>query len=135
MVNKISYTSRVGVPVEGISSGYAISMKYMKMILIKNLSLSAWVEYDYRIANTSCMHAHTHEHTHAHTRTHSPTTIAVQVVAARWVGAPNHDKLNAPFSPVPLAMYGRSVLHSNKQSCMRCDIRDTFGCFSSTKNF
>ena len=27
--------------------------------------------------------------------------------------APNHDEVNAPFSPVPLAMYDRSVLHSN----------------------
>ena len=56
------------------------------------------------IANTSrthaCTHArmyvHTHAHTHTHSRTcsHQPTTIAV-----RWVGAPTHDEVNAPFSP------------------------------------
>ena len=49
--------------------------------------------------------------------------------------APNHDKVNASFSPVPLAMNGRSLLHSNKQSRMRRGIRDSFGCFSRIKKF
>ena len=70
----------------------------------------------------------THARTHA--RTHTPTAIAVQVVAARWVGVPNHDEVIAPVSPVPLTMNGRSVLHSNKQSGMRRGIRDSYGCFS-----
>ena len=35
-----------------------------------------------------------------------------------------------PFSRVPLAMNGRSVLHSNKQSRRRLGIRDSFWCFS-----
>ena len=86
--------------------------------------LSAWVKYYYRILQTH------HARTYTHTRTHPPTTVAVQVDTVRWVGAPNHDEVNAPFSPVPLAMNGRSVLHSNKQSRMRHGIRDSFGCFS-----
>ena len=82
--------------------------------------------------NTST-HTRTHMRTHSRTRTHPPTIIAVQVVAARWVGAPIHDEVNAPFSPVPLAMNGRSVLHSNKQSRMRSGIRGSFWCFSRIK--
>ena len=95
------------------------------------------------IANTSrtCMHAraHTHTHTrartrpHSRTRTHPPTTVAIQVVAVRWVGAPNHGEVNGPFSPAPLAMNDESVLHSNKQSCMRRGIRESFGCSSRIK--
>ena len=73
------------------------------------------------------MHAHTH--THAHTRINPPTTVAIQIYAVRWVGVPNHDEVNAPFSRVPLAMNGRWVLHSNKQLCMLRDIRDSLGVF------
>ena len=36
-------------------------------------------------------------HTHAHTR--APTRRRSSCVAVRWVGAPNHDKVNGPFSP------------------------------------
>ena len=76
-------------------------------------------------------HTHTHTYTHAHTPTRPPTAGTVQVVAVRWVGVrPSMTKLTPPFSPFPLAMNGRSVLHSNKQSCVRRDIRDSFGCFS-----
>ena len=39
-----------------------------------------------------------------------------------------------PFSPVPLAINGRSLLHSNKQSRGRLGIRDSFGCFSRIIN-
>ena len=37
--------------------------------------------------------------THAHAHTLARTTITIQVVAARWVGAPNDDEVHAPFSP------------------------------------
>ena len=47
---------------------------------------------------------HAHAHTHSRTRTHQPTTVAILVVAVRWVGALNHDEVNAPFSP---ALNGR----------------------------
>ena len=49
--------------------------------------------------------------------------------------APNHDKVNAPFLPVPLAMNGRSVLHSNKESRI-CDavFAIILGGFSRIKN-
>ena len=66
-------------------------------------------------------------HTLAHT--YPPTTIAVLVVVVLWVDASNHDEVNAPFSPVPLAMNGRSLLHSNKQSRMRRGICDSFCVF------
>ena len=77
----------------------------------------------------------THARTHLRTGKHPPT-VAVQVVAVRWMGgcAPNHDEVDAPFSPIPLANNGGSVLHSNKQTGMRCGIRDSFGCFSRIKN-
>ena len=76
-------------------------------------------------------HTHTYTHAHTHTPTRPPTAGTVQVVAVRWVGVrPSMTKLTPPFSPLPLAMNGRSVLHSNKQSCVRRDIRDSFGCFS-----
>ena len=38
-----------------------------------------------------------------------------------------------PFSPVPLAINGRSRLNSNKQSCRQLGIRDSFGCFLCLK--
>ena len=65
-----------------------------------------------------------------HARLHPPT--AVQVVAVRWVGV-RPTMMNAPFLTVPLAMNGRSVLHSNKQSRMRRDILDSFWCFLRIK--
>ena len=43
---------------------------------------------------------------------------------------PIHDGVNVPFVPVPMAINGRSLLHSNKQSCGRLGVRDSFGCFS-----
>ena len=71
------------------------------MILI--IIIISLVKYYYRILQTrhARMHARTHTRTHAHTRsrTHQPTTIVILVVAVRWVGAPNHDEVNAPFSP------------------------------------
>ena len=108
----------------------AISMKYRKIILIIIMISLGQILLSY-LANTSRTHARTHARTLAHTRL--PTTIAVQVVAVRWVGAPSHDEVNAPFSPVPLAMNGRSLLHSNKQSRMRCGIHNSFGCFFAFK--
>ena len=129
-------TNRV-LPVEGKSSVCAISMIYRNMILIIFMISLGQLLLLY-IANTSRTHAQTHAcmhaHTRAHTRTHQPTTIADQIVAVRWVGASNHDEINAPFSPVPLAMNGRSLLHSNKQSRMRRGFRDSFGCLSLLKN-
>ena len=116
-------------------------MKYRKMILIIIIISLGQILLSY-MANTSrthaCTHARTHACTHtithAHTRAHAHThtTVAVQVVAVtvQWVGAPKHDEVNAFFSVVPLAMNGRSALHSNKQARMRRGIRDSFGCFS-----
>ena len=125
-----------------------ISMKYGKMILIiiiislgqisrTNARTHARTHASTHVYAHTRAHTHTHTHTHTHSRirTHPPTTITVQVVAARWVCSPNHDEVNAPFSHVPLAMNGRSVLHSNKQSRMRRGIRDSFGCFSRIKKF
>ena len=107
----ITHTSRV--PVEGKSSVCAISMKYRKIILIVIIIRLGQILLSY-IVNTSRTHAHTHTRIHSRTHTHQSTTIAIQVVAARGVGAPNHDEVDAPFSPVPLAMNGCSVLHYNK---------------------
>ena len=118
----------------------AISKKYRKMNLIIIIISLVQILLSY-IAITSRTHACSHAHmratrtlsrTRTHTHTHTHTTVAVQVVAVtvRWVGAPNHDEVNAPFSPVPLAMNDWSELHSNKQSRMRRGIRDSFGCFS-----
>ena len=76
-------------------------------------------------------HAHTHTRTHAHThtRTHAHTHPPPSRFRLSLFDGPNHDEVNAPFSPVPLAMNDRSLLHSNKQSRMRLGIRDIFGCF------
>ena len=79
-------------------------------------------------------HTHTHVHTraHAHAHAHPPTHCRHRPGCHCSMGrcAPIHDEVNTPLSPLPLAMNGRSVLHSNKQSCVRRDIRDSFGCFS-----
>ena len=40
-----------------------------------------------------CKHTCTHSCTHRR----PPTTVDIQVVAVRWVGVANHDKVNAPF--------------------------------------
>ena len=84
------------------SSVCAISMQYRKMILIIIIISLGKILLSY-IANTSRTHARTHAHTHArahtHSRTQQPTTIAILAVAVRWVGAPNHDKVNASYSP------------------------------------
>ena len=73
-------------------------------------------------------HARTHSHTHACIHRHRPCCRC----SMGWC-APNRDEVNTPFSPVPLAMNGRSVLHLNKQSRVRCGICDSFGCFSRIK--
>ena len=72
------------------------------------------------------MHARTH--THAHTPTHRRPGCRCSMGRC----APSHDEVSAPFSPVPLAMNGRSVFQ-NKQSRMRRGIRDSVGCFSRIK--
>ena len=77
-------------------------------------------------------HTSTHKHTLMHTHTHTHRRPGCRCSLGRCV--PNHDEVNAPFSPIPLAMNGRSVLHSNKQSRMRRGIRDSFGCFSCINN-
>ena len=93
-----------------------VCMKYRIIILIIISLGKIILSY---MANTSrthaCMRTHTHEHTcaHTHTRRHPGCRCSVGRCA------PNHDEVNAPFSPVPLAMNDRSVLHSNKQSRMR----------------
>ena len=85
------------------------------------------------IAYISRTHAHTrtHMHTlaHTHTRTHAHTHPPTSRFRLSLFDGPNHNEVNAPFSPVPLAMNDRSLLHSNKQSRMRLGIRDIFGCF------
>ena len=78
----------------GESSVYAISMKYRKIILIIIIINLGKILWSY-ITNTSRTHACSH--THSRTRTYHPTTIAILVVAVRWVGAPNHDEVNPPL--------------------------------------
>ena len=46
--------------------------------------------------------------THTHRRRYPDCRCSIG-----WC-APNHDEVNTPFSPIPLAMNDRSVLHSNK---------------------
>ena len=75
----------------------------------------------------ACMHARTHIHAHTRANTHihappSPFRLSLFDVSVE----PNHDGVNAPFSPILLAINDRSLLHSNK----RLGIRDSFGCFS-----
>ena len=65
--------------------------------------------------------------THPRTPTPPPFRLSCSM-------GPNHDGVNAPFSPVLLANNGRSLLHSNKQSRGRLGIRNSFGCFSRIKN-
>ena len=105
----IIVTSRV--PVEGKSSVWVICMK--DRIIIFN-----YYHYQPGSNNIIVYGKHiTHARMHAHTLTHTPTHRRCRCSMGRC--APNHDEVNAPFSPVPLAMNGRSVLHSNKQSRMR----------------
>ena len=84
------------------------------------------------MANTSRTHACTHARMHAHAmycaHTHPPPSPSRLSLFDGSL-----CEVNAHFSPVPLAMNGRSVLHSNKQSRMRRGIRDSFGCFSRIK--
>ena len=80
-------------------AGYSLrgnyqSMKYRKMISIIIIISLGQILLSY-IANTS--RTHTHARTHARMHTHPPTTVADQVVAVQWVGAPNHDEVSAPF--------------------------------------
>ena len=99
----------------------AISMKYQpgsNIIIV------------YCISHLACTHACTHVHTR--TPTHHRRRPGCRCSMGRC--APNHDEVNAPYSSVPLAMNGRSVLHSNKQSHWRLGIHDSFGCFSPIKN-
>ena len=124
-------TSRI--PVEGESSVCVcvICMKYRIIILIIIIISLGQIIVSY-MANTSRTHAHTHTHAHtSHTPTHRRRRPGCRCSMGR--SAPNHDEVNASFSPVPLAMNGRSVLHSNKQSRMRRGIRDRFWCFSRIK--
>ena len=88
----------------------------------------------------ACTHARTHERTHAHTHTHTrtheyaypPTHRRHRPGCRCSIGRcePIHDEVKAPLFAFSLAVNGRSVLHSNKQSCVRRDIRDSFWCFS-----
>ena len=134
VVWQIMCTSRV--PVESKSPVCVICMKYRIILLIIIIISLGQIILSY-MANTSrthaCIYARTHTHTRAHTRAHThvhtrahaharpPTAVTIKVVAVRWVGVrPTMTKTYALFLPVPLAMIGRSVLHSNKQSRMLC---------------
>ena len=65
------------------------------------------------------MHARTYTPTHWHAPSHPPTTIAVQVVTVRWVGAPNHDEVNAPFRPFRWWwMAGHCFVQINSRVCV-----------------
>ena len=107
------------VPVEGKSSECVICMKY-RIIFFNYYHYQPGsnniIVYGKHIAH-ACMHTHRRRGCHC----------------SMGQCAPNHDEVNAPFSPIPLALNGHSVLHSNKQSRMRCGIRDSFGCFSRIK--
>ena len=114
------------VPVEVKSSVCVICMKYRIIILLIIIISLGQIILSY-MANTSHTHAGTHPPTHHLRRPGCRCSIGRCV--------PNHDKVNTPFSPVPLAMNGQSVLHSNKQSHMRRGIRDSCGCFSRINKF
>ena len=76
-------------------------MKYRILILIIIIISLGEILLSY-IANTSRTHAHTHTHTPP-----SPFRFDASVT-------PKHDKVNAPFSPVPLAfMAGSWVIQIN----------------------
>ena len=67
----------------------------------------------------------THACTHRHRRSGCRCSIS------RW--RPTMTEL-CPFSPGPLAINCRSLLHSNKLTRGRLGVRDSFGCFSHIKN-
>ena len=77
-------------------------------------------------------HARTNAHKHANTCPHPPTHSRYRPGCRCSMGrsAPIHVKVNAPLFACSA---GRSVLHSNKQSCVRRGIRDSFECFSRIK--
>ena len=101
---------------------YVICMKYRIIILIIIIIILGQIILSY-MANTSSTHPPTHRRRHPGCR----------CLTGRC--APNHVKVNAPFLPVPLAMNGRSVLHSNKESRI-CDavFAIVLGGFSRIKN-
>ena len=78
------------------------------------------------MVNTSRTHTHTRSHTHPPPPPSRLSLFDGSVCA-------DDDEVNAHFSSVPLAMNGRSVLNSNKQSRVGRSIRDSFGCFSRIK--
>ena len=92
------------VPVEGKSSVCVISMKYRIMILVIIIISLGQILHYYRILQT--------RHVRIHTRAHPPPSP----FRLSLFDAPNHGRVNALFSPVPLAINGRSLLHSNKQT-------------------
>ena len=107
-------TSRV--PVDGKSSVCVICMKYRIIFLIIIFISLGQIILSY-MANTSRTHARTHAHTRApaHThrraraRAHSPTAVTIQVIAVTWAVCAQPGRRYALFSPVPLAMNGRSA--------------------------
>ena len=108
---KDSYTSRV--PVEGKSSVCVICMKYRIIILITIIISLGQIILSY-MAYTSSTHSRMHAHTHrlANTPAHSLRRAGCLCSMGRC--PPNHYQVNAPFSPVPLAMNGLSVVHLNQ---------------------
>ena len=109
-----------GYPLRRIISVCVISMKYRIIILVIIVISLGQIILSY-IANTSRMQKHTHTPTHRHRRSGFRCSIS------QW--CPTMTELR-PFSPVPLAINGRSLLHSNKRSRGRLGICDSFGCFS-----
>ena len=83
------------------------------------------------IANTSRMHARTHacKHTRAraHTHTHRHRRSGCRCSMGRW--RPTVTELR-PFKLVPLAINGRSLLHSNKHWRGRPGFSELLGVFS-----
>ena len=113
-----------------------ICMKYriinLTIIIISmgQIILSYMANTSQRLAH---MHAHAHTCAHTHTPAHPPPSPFRLSLFDGPVGA-QPWRIIAPLSHVPLAMNGRSVLHSSKQWRMQRGIRDSFWCFSRIKN-
>ncbi len=73
------------------------------------------------IADTSRTHARAHARAHTHT---PPSPFRLSLFD--WSVAPNREGVNAP---VPRAINGRSLLHSNKHSRGRPGFAEVFGVF------
>ena len=96
------------VPVEGKSAVCVICDLIIIIISLSQILLSY-------IPNTSRTHAHARTYTHRR----SGCRCSMGRCARPW----------RPFSPVPLAINDRSLLHSNNLSCARSGFPEVLGVF------